>query len=304
MAAGYFRQLLEDYGIEGFEVRTSGVMTVTGLRASQEALQVLEGLEINISRHRSSQLTPSGIRRADLILGMSPLHVQHAFRESPEARGKTFLLKEYARSDLQNIQISDPMGCTLEVFKNCFSEIRVACERLAVSDFVTKLASVDEGQVSARQAAEKIILPERKRREVIPDDADPEHEEAPAATPRSTEVLPLAPGPEPPKRRAKKSSAKKETPKKAAPKKAEAKAAPKAEKAKAAPKKAAPKNAAPKKAAPKKTAPKKATPKKAAPKKAKAPAKKAPKKAAPKKAASKKSAPKKGASKPKKKSKK
>lgn len=139
MAAGYFRKLLAERNVRGVEVRAAGVMTVTGLRASQEAQQVMESVEVDLSRHRSSQLTPETIRRADLILGMSPLHVQHALRESPDARGKTFLLKEFARSDLKNIQISDPMGCTLEVFKKCFKEIRQACDKLIDTDYVRAL---------------------------------------------------------------------------------------------------------------------------------------------------------------------
>lgn len=154
MAAGYFRKLLSERSVRGVEVRAAGVMTVTGLRASQEAQQVMEAVEVDLSRHRSSQLTPESIRRADLILGMSPLHVQHALRESPDARGKTFLLKEFARSDLKNIQISDPMGCTLEVFKKCFKEIRQACDKLIETDYVKALIPAAERDARSRAAME------------------------------------------------------------------------------------------------------------------------------------------------------
>lgn len=145
MAAGYLRKLLDEAGIKSVEVRASGVMTVTGLRASQEAMQVMEGVGVDLSRHRSSQLTPEAIRRADLILGMSPLHVQHALREDPGARGKTYLLKEYTRSDMKNIQVSDPMGCTLEVFKKCFREIRNACDKLMDSEFIKRVQEDERG---------------------------------------------------------------------------------------------------------------------------------------------------------------
>lgn len=154
MAAGYFRKLLAERNVKGVEVRAAGVMTVTGLRASQEAQQVMEAVEVDLGRHRSSQLTPESIRRADLILGMSPLHVQHALRESPDARGKTFLLKEFARSDLKNIQISDPMGCTLEVFKKCFKEIRQACDKLIDTEYVKALMPPPDREVRPRETAE------------------------------------------------------------------------------------------------------------------------------------------------------
>jgi hypothetical protein len=54
-----------------------------------------------------------------------------------DAKNKTFLLKEFTKSDLKNVQIADPMGCTLEVFKKCFKEIKAACERLIEHEFIT-----------------------------------------------------------------------------------------------------------------------------------------------------------------------
>jgi protein-tyrosine-phosphatase len=111
-------------------------MTITGLLPSAEAVQVMAGEDVDISRHRSSQLTPELIRKADLILAMSPFHRQTALRLSEDARRKTYLLKEFARSDLKNVQIADPMGSTLEVFKKCYKEIKVALTRLMQHDWV------------------------------------------------------------------------------------------------------------------------------------------------------------------------
>lgn len=179
MAAGYFRRLLSERNIRGVDVRAAGVMTVTGLRASQEAQQVMEAVEVDLTRHRSSQLTPEAIRRADLILGMSPLHVQHALRESPDARGKTFLLKEFARSDLKNIQISDPMGCTLEVFKKCFKEIRQACDKLVETDYVKALippAERDRPRITQAEAAAKAAA---AKKESMADDEDADESPTP-----------------------------------------------------------------------------------------------------------------------------
>lgn len=223
MAAGYFRKLLAERNVKGVEVRAAGVMTVTGLRASQEAQQVMEAVDVDLSRHRSSQLTPESIRRADLILGMSPLHVQHALRESPDARGKTFLLKEFARSDLKNIQISDPMGCTLEVFKKCFKEIRQACDKLIETDYVKALMPPPERESRPREVAEP---------------AAPEKASAKAAEPKT------APAPEK---------------KKAAPKKKKAAESPAKKKATPAKSTTSSKKTAPKKKTTGKTAPKKPT---------------------------------------------
>ncbi|MCL5269484.1 MAG: hypothetical protein M1457_02770 [bacterium] len=137
MASGYFRKLLDERGIRDIEVRSAGVMTITGLLASQEAIQVMDNEGVDLRRHRSTQLTPELIRKADLILAMSPFHRQTALRMAEDAKDKTFLFKEFCKSDLKNVQIADPMGCTLEVFKKCFKEVKAACDRLIDHEFIT-----------------------------------------------------------------------------------------------------------------------------------------------------------------------
>jgi protein-tyrosine-phosphatase len=136
MAAGYLQKSLKEKGVKDIEVRAAGVMTIPGLLATPEAIQVMDSVGVDLRRHRSSQLTRDLIRKADLILGMTPFHVQSALRVSDEARGKTFLFKEYTRSDLKNTQIVDPMGCTLEVYKKVFNEIKHATNRLMKTDII------------------------------------------------------------------------------------------------------------------------------------------------------------------------
>ena len=137
MAAGYFRKLLDDHKIRNIEVRAAGVMTIAGLLATPESNQIMTAVGVDLSRHRSSQMTPDLLKKVDLILGMTPFHVQMALRMSDEAKGKTFLFKEYTRSDLKNTQIADPMGCTLEVYKKCFQEIKAGCDLLVKHPAIT-----------------------------------------------------------------------------------------------------------------------------------------------------------------------
>ena len=138
MAAGFFLKLLEQRGIKHIDIRTAGVMTPTGLLPTPEAVQLLQDEGVDIRRHRSRPLTREMIKKADLILGMTPFHVQSALRINEDARGKTFLLKEYVGRDGKNTQIADPMGGTLEIFKRCFSEIRASLHRLVEMEIVTK----------------------------------------------------------------------------------------------------------------------------------------------------------------------
>jgi protein-tyrosine-phosphatase len=135
MAATYFKKLLEERKIRHIEVRSAGVMTIAGLLATDESKLMLEPYGVTLDKHRSQPLTDEIIRRADLILGMTPFHMQMALRMSSEARGKTFLLKEFTKTDPKNRPIPDPMGCTLEVYKRCFRQIKQACDKLIDMEF-------------------------------------------------------------------------------------------------------------------------------------------------------------------------
>ncbi|MEO8376801.1 MAG: hypothetical protein ABI579_03955 [Candidatus Sumerlaeota bacterium] len=130
MAQGYMRHALTEKGIKYVDVKTAGVMTIPGLIPTPEASQVMTNAGIDISQHRSSPLTPELIHKADIILGMTPFHVQFALRESEEAKNKTYLLKEFAESDIKNYQITDPMGMTLEVYKRVYREMKLAIDKM------------------------------------------------------------------------------------------------------------------------------------------------------------------------------
>ncbi|MDK2971721.1 MAG: protein arginine phosphatase [Candidatus Sumerlaeota bacterium] len=136
MALGLLQDYLDKNNYRHIEVKTAGVMTIPGLLPTPEAVQVMESVEIDIRKHRSAPLSPEMLRKSDLVLGMTPFHVQFALRMSTDARGKTFLLKEYTKSDLKNYQITDPMGATLEVYKRVFREIKLAIDKLVEMDVV------------------------------------------------------------------------------------------------------------------------------------------------------------------------
>jgi protein-tyrosine phosphatase len=136
MAAAYLDKLLNEKKIKNIDVKTAGVMTVDGLLATPEAVQIMDAVGVDLRKHRSRKLTPELIKKAELILGMTPFHVQSALRMSNMSKGKTYLFKEYTGSDAKHAQITDPMGCTLEVYKRVFGEIKSSCNKLVKSEFI------------------------------------------------------------------------------------------------------------------------------------------------------------------------
>lgn len=238
MAQGLLEDWLTKNNMKTVEVKTAGVMTIAGLLPTPEAVQVMESAEIDVRKHRSAPLTPEMLRKADLVLGMTPFHVQFALRMLPEARDKTFLLKEYTKSDLKNYQITDPMGATLEVYKRVFREIKLAVDRLVEMDAV--LAPLDQDLKHEKYVPPKPVKEPKAASPTAKAGAAPSK----AEKPRKAAPKKKAASPAPKKPAAKAAPAKKAKP-------AEKKATPAAESLKPAAKKAAPKAAAAK-AAPKK----------------------------------------------------
>jgi protein-tyrosine-phosphatase len=138
MAKGYLTKLLDQHKITYVEIRTAGVMTPSDLKPQAEAVLLLQEEGVDVTRHRSRPVTEKLLKEADLILGMTPFHVQTAHRKCEDARGKTFLLKEYVGAQGRNTQIADPMGGTLEIFKKCFGELRLALQKLAEMEIIQK----------------------------------------------------------------------------------------------------------------------------------------------------------------------
>jgi protein-tyrosine phosphatase len=77
-------------------VRSAGLLQ-SGNPAHSYSVEVVTGLGLDITRHRSTQLTAAILGMADLVLGMARDHVREAVVLVPEAFPKVFTLKELVR---------------------------------------------------------------------------------------------------------------------------------------------------------------------------------------------------------------
>ena len=78
------------------KVLSAGLLEA-GNPASGHGVDVLSGLGIDLSAHRSQSMTAELIERADLVLAMAREHVREAVVAVPEAFPRTFTLKELTR---------------------------------------------------------------------------------------------------------------------------------------------------------------------------------------------------------------
>ena len=130
MAAGYLKKLLENR--DDVTVFSAGTASFEDMGASQEAIEVMRQMGVDISQHQARKLTREMIEQATLILTMTKFHRMQVIELSPEARGKVYLLKEFdPREGESFLDIPDPMGHPIEDYFICFEKMKAAIEYVA-----------------------------------------------------------------------------------------------------------------------------------------------------------------------------
>ncbi len=104
----------------GLAFRSAGTGTAVGLPASDGSLAAARELGLDLSEHRSTQLTPELCARVDRILCLSPAHRQAVLDLAPDAAAKTTLLRP------DGAAIADPYGADLPVYRQTRDEIAAA----------------------------------------------------------------------------------------------------------------------------------------------------------------------------------
>ncbi len=134
MAEGLMKKYLKALGKNDIMVRSAGVRALEDYPPTGETVEVMNKEGVDMGGFRSSALTEDAIKSADLILVMEAMHKDEVLRRAPEASAKTFLLKEYGRTDRGGSEgpgIPDPIGRPLAEYKSCLEIIKREIERVA-----------------------------------------------------------------------------------------------------------------------------------------------------------------------------
>jgi protein-tyrosine-phosphatase len=133
MAEAIARKFAIERGLVDVDVASAGTSSWDGAAASDGALLV--GLErrLDLSGHRSQQLSRALIESSDLIFTMGPHHLERV--EALGGAGKSFLLTGYPTPGASGRAINDPMGGDLDIYRatadELEGEIRRVFDRLA-----------------------------------------------------------------------------------------------------------------------------------------------------------------------------
>ena len=105
---------LEDHGVI---VTSAGIAAMTAGQATDEALRVMAGVGLDLSRHETQPLSEPLVRHADLIYTMTHSHRQTIVAQWPHAAERTRVLSA------SDGDIPDPMGGPLERYQRCAAQL-------------------------------------------------------------------------------------------------------------------------------------------------------------------------------------
>ena len=125
MAEYLFKKMLRK---DEVKVVSAGTSVISPIPIPAVMLEVLAKEGIDISSHRSKQLTQEMVDEASLILSMESHHKRNILDYYPKSSGKVFLLKEFIGEG--ETGIADPFGGSKEVYESTFSQIKDALAEL------------------------------------------------------------------------------------------------------------------------------------------------------------------------------
>ena len=128
MAHWLMKKKLQDQNISNVEVYSSGIYAMKDDISTDEAIEVMEEYGVDLKLHRATLTSKSNIEEMDLILCMTSSHKQNLINTYPNMVEKIYTLKEYVGID--EIDIKDPWGYTIVVYRYCAAEIDKCLDKL------------------------------------------------------------------------------------------------------------------------------------------------------------------------------
>lgn len=134
MAEGYMRKRLKEIEREDIQVFSRGISAPVLMGATPETLDVLSQVGVDMRGHRSMGLTVEDIEEADLIFVMEEIHRREVLRAVPAKKERVYLLAEFGlwggRVQDTPIEVSDPIGKPIRVYKDTFNIIKNSIEKV------------------------------------------------------------------------------------------------------------------------------------------------------------------------------
>lgn len=123
MAEVMLRKMAEEEG-KSIEIYSCGTTAYTGDTSTEEAIQVMKENQINLEKHRATNIKESKIQEMDLILCATTSHKRNVIQQYPELEKKVYTIKEFAEEGTKDQDIADPWGYNIQIYRLCAKEIK------------------------------------------------------------------------------------------------------------------------------------------------------------------------------------
>ena len=112
------------------EVYSSGTFAENGDYPTSEAIEVMEEYGVDLRQHRATNIRRSNIEEMDVILCATTNHKNMVLQLYPNLTGQVYTMKEYVGETADGIDISDPWGYDLAVYRKCATEIEKIIQKI------------------------------------------------------------------------------------------------------------------------------------------------------------------------------
>ena len=119
MAAAILQQILKEKGDTSSGVISAGLQAIDGLPANPNAVAAMKEWGIDLSGHRSRQVTPFLLKEAHRIFVMTPTQARTLVGGMPLVGDK-----------VTSLDVSDPFGQDLDTYRRCRDQLKEKLEKL------------------------------------------------------------------------------------------------------------------------------------------------------------------------------
>lgn len=105
------------------EVHSCGIFAQDGDMAMRAAIEAMKEYGIDLKNHMATNIRNSSLENSDIILCATKSHKQTVNQLYPNLKEKVYTIKEFAEGIETNIDIREPWGYDIEIYRFCASEI-------------------------------------------------------------------------------------------------------------------------------------------------------------------------------------
>lgn len=130
MAQYLFNKKMQEKQRKDAEALSAGTFAFLGMSPTRETKRLIDNIGLDASSHRAQRVNEELIQQADLIFGMERRHKDDLIRQFPKARPRVHLLGDFVGLSPLEAEVADPIGRSEEFYKETFSKIQKAIEKL------------------------------------------------------------------------------------------------------------------------------------------------------------------------------